>query len=70
MNAFRITPDRSLDREYLRVCAVYQCIKRYRIGRDKARLIANRRIRGVYKKPGWLDATIEIWFNGPLREYK
>lgn len=28
-NWFRLTPDKSLDRPYLRVCAVYRCATRY-----------------------------------------
>lgn len=32
MNLFRCTPDRRLDREYLRICAVYRLLKRQRIG--------------------------------------
>lgn len=67
MNAFRCTKDRSLDREYLRVCAVYRYLARKGATKDQAVELANHRIRGVYKKPGWMNATIELWLNGPLR---
>lgn len=68
MNVFRCTPDRSLDREYLRVCAVYRLLKSGRINKGQAIEISQRRIRGSYRKPqGWLEATIEIWLGGPLR---
>jgi hypothetical protein len=68
MNAFRCTPDRSLDREYLRVCAVYRLLKSGRISKSQAIEISQRRIRGCHRKQdGWLKATIELWLNGPLR---
>ena len=36
MNAFRQTKDRSLDRQYLRVAAVYRCIARFGMERGEA----------------------------------
>ena len=68
MNCFRMTPDRSLDREYLRVAAVYRCLSRYGASKAEALALSNRPIRGVYKKPDWLMATIELWLSGPLRK--
>lgn len=68
MNVFRCTPDRSLDREFLRTCAIYRLLKRGYINRDEAKQIARRRVRGCHTKPERLDGTIEIWLNGPLRE--
>jgi hypothetical protein len=61
-NSFRITPDKSLDREYLRVCAVHRCIKRYGVDRRTANELASRKIRGIYKKEGWLAANIDLVF--------
>ena len=55
-NAFRMTPDGSLDRPYLRTCAIYRLLKNGRIDKRRAIEIAPR-----------LTATIEIWLNGPLK---
>lgn len=35
-NLFRITPDKSLDREYLTTCAIYRCIRRYGMTKEEA----------------------------------
>ena len=71
MNVFRCTPDRSLDLEYLRICAIYKLLKIGRIGKSEAIELSHRRIRGVPKKyPGWLTPTIELWLSGPLRRGK
>jgi hypothetical protein len=35
-NWFRLTPDGRLDRQYLRVCAVYRCVVRYGMRRQAA----------------------------------
>jgi hypothetical protein len=59
MNAFRMTPDGSLDRVYLRTCAIYRLLKGGWIGQRRAIEIAPR-----------LTATIEIWKNGPLKGMK
>lgn len=66
MNVFRCTPDRALDRYYLRTCAIYRLLKAGRIDKAGAKALARRKIRGVYAKPDRLDGTIEIWLNGPL----
>lgn len=67
-NAFRMTPDRSLDMVYLRVCAIYGLLKRGKIDKAQAIELSRRRIRHTHKQPpDWLVATIEIWLNGPLR---
>lgn len=67
MNVFRMTPDRSLDREYLRTAAVYRLLKSGKIDKAQAVQQADKPIRGKPRKPGRLTATIEIWLNGPLR---
>ena len=68
MNVFRMTPDRSLDRYYLRTCAIYRLLKSGRIGKADALAMQHRRIRGLPKqRPNRLTATIEIWCNGPLK---
>lgn len=62
MNVFRCTPDRSLDRLYLRTCALYRLLKTGRIDKAQAKALSRRRIRGHYKqRDGYLDATIELW---------
>lgn len=67
MNAFRCTPDRSLDREYLRTCAIYRLLKNGRIDKYGALELARRKIPGCPRNPTRLDGTIEVWLNGPLR---
>ncbi len=66
MNLFRCgTPDGSLDRKYLRVCSVYQLLKKQRIGKARAlELVAQRHAPWEMKS---LRGTVEIWLNGPLR---
>ena len=61
-NAFRMTPDKSLDRTYLRVCAVYRFFIRGCI--DKARAIELLDQRHV--RPS--QALVELWMN--TRAYK
>lgn len=60
-NVFHMTPDRSLDRLYLRTCAVYRLLKSGRITREQALEISNRPIRKTYKHHNYLRATIELW---------
>lgn len=61
MNLFRCTPDRSLDREYLRICAVYKLLKVQRIGRQRAiDLLAEKKV----EKPCRL---VELWAANPLK---
>jgi hypothetical protein len=70
MNVFRMTPDRSLDRYYLRTCAIYRLLKHGHVDKAGALELARRRIPGTYAKPDRLDATIEIWLAGPLKHRK
>ena len=59
MNLFRQTPDRSLDRKYLRVCSVYRLLKRYKIGQARAlELLAERHSTNEMKI---LRGTVELW---------
>lgn len=69
MNLFRCgTPDGSLDRKYLRVCAVYKLLKHGRIGKACAlELLAKRHTPGEMKS---LRGTVELWRSGPLKEMK
>ena len=70
MNVFRCTPDRSLDRYYLRTCAIYKLLKHGHIDKAGALELAARPIRGCYAKPDRLNGTIELWLNGPLRSVR
>lgn len=66
MNLFRQTPDRSLDRKYLRVCAVYRLLKVKRIGAARAlELLAQRHSQTEMKS---LRGTVELWRAHPLRD--
>jgi hypothetical protein len=67
VNVFRCTPDKSLDRFFLRTCAIYRLLKSGRVDKDGAKKLARRPIRGTYAKPDRLDGTIEIWLAGPLK---
>lgn len=60
MNAFRHTPDQSLDREYLRICAVYRLLVRQRrIGKERAIELLNQR------KVKLARAVVELWLASP-----
>ena len=63
MNLFRCTPDKSLDREYLRTCAVYKLLKTGRVNKQRAidLLICHPKIR---------KGVVEMWLNGPLKHIK
>ena len=61
MTAFRDYRTGAWDHEYLRICAVYRCIKRYGMGRQEA--IRRLTERGV-EKPARL---VELWLAGPLK---
>lgn len=62
MNLFRCTPDQSLDREYLRICAVHRLLSRKRIGFARAvELLGERRV----KEPKRL---VELWRGSHLAE--
>lgn len=66
MNLFRCTPDGSLDRKYLRVCAVYRLLKRKAIGKARAiELLAQRHTQTEMKT---LRATVSLWQSHPLKE--
>ena len=59
MNLFRCTRDDSLDKQYLRTCAVYKLLKQGRIGKDRAveLLTVPKPIR-----------IVELWLSGPLKK--
>lgn len=59
MNAFRCTPDRQLDRVYLRTCAVYRLLRQRRIGQARAVALL---ICPVRTRAG----LVELWKGGPL----
>ena len=67
MNAFRMTPDRSLDRVFLRTCAIYRLLKVGWIGQGEALEMQNRKWRKGGAPRGYLSDTIRIWKDGPLR---
>lgn len=60
MNLFRCgTKDGSLDRKYLRVCAVYRLLKKQLIGQTRAlELLAQRHTAAEMKG---LRGTVELW---------
>jgi hypothetical protein len=66
MNLFRCgTPDGSLDRKYLRVCAVYRLLKKQIIGQTRAlELLAQRHSPSEMKS---LRGTVELWKAYPLK---
>lgn len=61
MNLFRCTLDGSLDRQYLRVCAVYRLLKKQII--DKVRAVELLEQRKVPKAL----AVVELWLANPKR---
>ncbi len=67
MNLFRCgTPDGSLDRKYLRVCAVYRLLKKQIIGQQRAlELLAKRHTSSEMKM---LRGTVELWKAHPLKD--
>lgn len=67
-NAFR-KEDGSLDREYLRVCGLYRLTRMKRLPRAAAKELANKPFGMHSKRLGWLDGTIDIWFNGPFKAH-
>lgn len=55
MNLFRHAKDGSLDRQYLRICAVYKLMKSERISKDRAiQLLEQRNVSKALQ-------TVEIW---------
>jgi hypothetical protein len=67
MNVFRGTPDRSLDRIYLRTCAIYRLLKSGRIGQARAIELQRLPIKGAPRQSDRLIGLIEIWKAGPLK---
>lgn len=66
MNLFRQTPDRSLDRPYLRLCAVYRLLKAKQIGKARAlELLAQKH---GSKRMATLRGTVELWQHHSLKE--
>ena len=72
---FRCTSNRTLDRLYLRTCAIYRLLKAGRIDRDEALALQNHRYAAPDEESGrrhpprdYLTATISIWLSGPLSE--
>ena len=60
MNIFRLTHDGSLDRKYLRVCAVYRLlIRQSKIGKERAIELLN----GKCSNP---CGIVELWLNNKL----
>jgi hypothetical protein len=71
MNVFRCNEDRSLDRVYLRTCAIYRLLKSKRIGQAQALELQGRRFRCWTYRPvskDYLTPTIEIWKSGPIKD--
>lgn len=66
MNLFRTTPDRSLDRKYLRTCSVYKLLKHGKIGQARALELLEER----HGKRSNIAGTLEIWKHGPLKGMK
>lgn len=66
-SAFRIgTKDGSLDRKYLRVCAVYRLLRKQIIGQSRAlELLAQRH---TAKEMLTLKGTVSLWRSHPLPE--
>lgn len=65
MNLFRQTPDQSLDRKYLRVCAVYRLMRKQIIGKSRAiELLAERHSE---KEMKMLRGTVELWMAHPFK---
>lgn len=66
MNLFRCTPDKSLDRKYLRVCVTYRLLQKQIIGQRRAlELLAQRHTSGEMKS---LRGTVELWKSGPIKD--
>lgn len=66
MNLFRQAKDGSLDRKYLRVCAVYRLLKRKAIGKARAlELLAQNHTEAEMKT---LRGTVELWRAHSLKD--
>ncbi len=65
MNLFRQTADKSLDRKYLRVCAVYRLMSRGLVGKSRAiELLAEKHST---REMQTLQATVELWIANPFK---
>lgn len=65
MNLFRQTKDRSLDRKYLRVCAVYRLLRKQVIGRARAlELLAQKHTAA---EMATLRGTVDLWRAHPIK---
>lgn len=59
MNIFRCPLDKSLDKDYLRVCAVYKLLKIKRINKERA--------IELLPKNSEPKALVEMWLEYPLK---
>ena len=69
-NVFRMR-DGTLDRVYLRTCAIYRLLKHGLIGKAVAKELAARPFRNLSVRPGrerYLDSTIEIWARDVIKD--
>ena len=62
-NWFRMTPNKSLDRGYLRTCVVYRCAKHYGASREWAIARLTERLRDGKRHytPAMANRMAEIW---------
>lgn len=59
MNIFRCTPDNSLDKQFLRVCAVHRLLDRGRVTKARAiELLAQRKVQNPQR-------LVEFWAANP-----
>lgn len=64
MNLFRTTPDGSLDKQYLRICAVGRLVDRGLVGKARAvELLEERKVKNA-------SATVDIWLAHPSQRRK
>lgn len=64
MNMFRCTPDKSLDKVYLRTCAVYKLLKQRKIGKQRAIELL------TIQESKYTDTRknlVELWLAHPLK---
>ena len=65
MNLFRQTKDGSLDRKYLRICAVYRLMRKQIIGKSRAiELLAQRHSQSEMRT---LRCTVDLWIAHPFK---
>lgn len=66
LNLYRQTKDGSLDRKYLRVCAVYRLLRKKIIGQARAlELLAQRHSK---KEMIALRGLVDLWRAHPIKE--